>query len=141
MRGKSESKNKGMNLKQDKYPTYYFVGATMLIYYFIVKPNSELYEGLVYYALLGLFAWYLYKRVNSPHKGIQEETTENDESLRNRAILRQYQNSVKRAKVKIPPRKMSSKQSQNRAQRDLYIDCECDQCLDGNYEDCEYHNE
>lgn len=50
--------------QKTKYPAYYFVIGTMLIYYFIIRPNSSFYAGLFGYLLLAIGAACLYFRWN-----------------------------------------------------------------------------
>lgn len=134
---------KQKNSSQKKYPAYYFVIPTMLIYYFVIRPSATQSEGILYYALIALFAWYLYRKMNEdPSAEVERQKLLNkrlmDSINKAKSQSMNYDNISRTKKTNIKPFKIENNTSLARRQRDINTDCECDYCLNGDFENCEH---
>lgn len=129
-------------VSQKKYPAYYFIIPTMLIFYFFIKPSTTHSQGVLYYALIGLLIWYLYRKMNEdPSEEAERQKLLNKrlmDSINNsKSQSMNYDNISGTKNNNFKPFKTENNTSLTRCRTDVNIDCECFYCLNGNFENCE----
>lgn len=127
-------------LKKEKsskkmYPAYLFVVPTMLIYYLIIKPHSSSSEGIFYYSLIALVAWYLYRKANATPKEVKLKANEITTSVFNEESLIDFRSPDRSKGKKSTLSVHKSKPGPNQLQN-IQVNCECEQCMNG-CDDCE----
>ncbi len=125
--------------QKTKYPAYYFVIGTMLLYYFIIRPNSSVYAGLFGYLLLAIGAAYLFFRWNEDietralrYKKRQERVAQQEKERAELGL------PIDASKINLNRRNKSksfglhtNKPSTPKNRRDIHVDYECEHCIYG----------
>ncbi|WP_164121905.1 DUF6998 domain-containing protein [Sphingobacterium sp. xlx-130] len=115
-----------------KYPAYYFVIAVFFIYYCIIKPNTSSELGVLFYALVGLIAYYLYRQANADSQSREgrikkptDHPKENEKRLDEIEVPIELEPS-RRVKRNYTSFRFNGNNTSKRERRDVHIDCECD---------------
>ena len=141
--------SKGKSLKdgkqKNKYPAYYFILAVLLIYFTLIRPGNELFEGLFYLFVLSVATIYLYYKINEDPEirrqrlqKIEEGIDKREKELNKLGLpLEPQKRKFYQNKGSLSKHFSKKKSKSNNQIRDIHIDCECEDHIGNN---CTNHN-